>query len=125
MLPKEKGDRAVGHAIRHFLSSGYEVLLPIGDKRPYDLVVEQQGRLQKVQVKYGGRYRNHDKCTVALRVMGGNQSYHTAKRYSVGDFDLLFVYTATDKNYLVPWEAVVGKSSIRIECGRYSMYSID
>ena len=55
MKPKEKGDLAVAQAINYFMSNGYEVCLPIGDKRPYDLVVELEGVLYRVQIKYAVR----------------------------------------------------------------------
>jgi hypothetical protein len=54
MNTKIKGDIAVGYAINYFLSNGYEVCLPIGDKRDYDLVAEKMGELKRVQIKYAG-----------------------------------------------------------------------
>jgi hypothetical protein len=54
MTTKEKGDVAVGFAISHFRSQGYEVCLPIGDKRPYDFILEKNENLSRVQVKYAG-----------------------------------------------------------------------
>ncbi len=39
MQTKQKGDVALGKAISYFLSNDYEVCLPIGDKRDYDLIV--------------------------------------------------------------------------------------
>ena len=43
MNTKQKGDLAAAHAIGYFMTNGYEVCLPIGDKRPYDLIAEQGG----------------------------------------------------------------------------------
>jgi hypothetical protein len=40
MNSKQKGDIALAKAIAYYIEAGYEVLLPIGDKRPYDLVIE-------------------------------------------------------------------------------------
>lgn len=79
MKPKEKGDLAAAHAIAYFMTNGYEVCLPIGDKRPYDLVVELAGKLYRVQVKYAGYYKGAKTHKAALRTMGGNQSFYTAK----------------------------------------------
>jgi hypothetical protein len=124
--PKEKGDLALGKAIAYFISTGYEVCLPIGDKRDYDLVIEKNGRLSRVQVKYGGLYRNKQKCTVALRVMGGNQSFFKAKKYKHDSFEHLFIYTAKGETYLLPWNKnVLGKSSISIEAPRYKLHRIN
>lgn len=81
MNTKERGDIAVGRAIAHYIQHGYEVCLPIGDKRAYDLVIEKDGILARVQVKYAGLYNSKDKCLVALRITGGNQSFHYAKKY--------------------------------------------
>ena len=125
MLTKDKGDLALGHAIRYFLASGYEVCLPIGDKRDYDLIVERSGKLSRVQVKYGGLYRARRRCQVALRVMGGNQSFHTVKKYSPDAFEYLFVHTAKGQSYVIPWSNdIIGKSVISIEAPKYNQYLI-
>jgi len=125
MLTKQKGDVALGVAISYFLSQGYEVCLPIGDKRDYDLVVERSGGLARVQVKYGGLYRNKAKCTVALRVMGGNQSFYSAKEYASDAFDYLFVHTAKGETYVLPWnDDIIGKSALSIEAPKYREYQV-
>jgi hypothetical protein len=125
MLTKQKGDTALGNAIAHFLSQGYEVCLPIGDKRDYDMVIEKGGQLARVQVKYGGLYRNRTSCYVALRVMGGNQSFFYAKKYQHNAFEYLFVYTAKGESYVLPWnDDIIGKSVISIEAPKYSPYKV-
>lgn len=125
ILPKQIGDAALGQAISYFLSSGYEVCLPIGDKRDYDLIVEKDGVLARVQVKHGGLYQNKTSCRVALRVMGGNQSFHYSKKYTATAFDYLFVYTAKGERYLLPWNGdIVGRSELSIEAPKYSAYKI-
>jgi hypothetical protein len=123
---KQKGDAALGKAISYFLSQSYEVCLPIGDKRSYDLVVEKEGQMSRVQVKHGGLYNGSTKCMVALRVMGGNQSYFTAKKYQAHDFEYLFVHTAKGESYLLPWDnLIVGKSVLSIEAEKYRSFKID
>ena len=67
MLTKQKGDVALGVAISYFIVSGYEVSLPIGDKRDYDLIIEKNGELSRVQVKHGGLYQGRTKCRVISR----------------------------------------------------------
>jgi hypothetical protein len=125
MLTKEKGDVALGMAISHFLSNGYEVCLPIGDKRDYDLITEKDGQLSKIQVKHGGLYRNETKCVVALRVMGGNQSFYSSKKYEANAFDYLFVHTAKGESYILPWnDDIIGKSVLRIEAPKYRLYRL-
>lgn len=124
MKPKEKGDLAAAKAIDYFMTNGYEVCLPIGDKRPYDLVVEQDGALFRAQVKYAGYYSGDKKHKAALRTMGGNQSFYTAKKYSDTDFDLLFVYTANGRKFILPWKELSVRNLLSIEAGKYSHYEV-
>lgn len=115
MNSKHKGDLALSKAIAYFMESGYEVLLPIGDKRPYDLVVEKDGTLQKVQCKYTSHKTKYGVYVAPLRVMGGNRSSgNTSKRYSKEDFDLLFVYTAEGTMYNIPFKNVTSSNAFSL-----------
>ncbi len=123
MITKQKGDLALGKAISHFLGLGYEVCLPIGDKRDYDLIVENDGVISRVQVKYAGLYKN-GQCKVGLRITGGNQSYHYAKKYHDNAFDTLYVYTAKGSSYIIPWKEVIARNEMSIEHSKYQTYLI-
>jgi hypothetical protein len=102
MNSKEKGDMAVGCAIGYYTRNNIQVLIPIGDKKPYDLVIEKEGELKKVQCKYTGNKSKYGSYEAPLRVCGGNQSRHTTKSYKEGDFDFLFVLTAEGQMYEIP-----------------------
>ena len=124
MRPKEKGDLAAAQAISYFMINGYEVSLPIGDKKPYDMIVEFGGVLKRVQVKYAGYYYADKRYKAALRTMGGNQSYYTAKKYKDDDFELLFVYVANGRKFLFPWNEITSRNNISIEASKYSQYEV-
>jgi len=124
MKPKEKGDLAAAHAIAYFMTNGYEVCLPIGDKRPYDLIAEQDGTLFRVQVKFAGWYKGDNKYKAALRTMGGNQSFYTSKKYLSTDFDILFVYVANGRKFVIPWKEITNRNSIAIEASKFSKYEV-
>jgi hypothetical protein len=121
---KSKGDIAVGNAIRYYITSGYEVSLPIGDKREYDFIVEKDGLLSKVQVKYAGLYKDSNSCKVGLRITGGNQSFNYSKKYSNDSFDILFVYTEKGDSYSIPWKNITSRNEINIEHSKYSEYKV-
>jgi len=121
---KSKGDIAVGNAIRHYITSGYEVCLPIGDKRDYDLIIEKNGLLSKVQVKYAGLYSNSKTCKVGLRITGGNQSFSYSKKYDKNSFDRLFIFTQKGQMYDLPWAEVESRNEISIETSKYVKYKI-
>lgn len=122
MNTKERGDLAVGQAINFFIKNKYEVCLPIGDKRDYDLVIEKDGVLQKVQVKFAGLYARGNVCKVGLRITGGNQSFLYSKKYKQNAFDLLFVYTEKGEVYLLPWKDVTFRNELSIETKKYRIY---
>lgn len=122
MNTKERGDLAIGQAINFFMKNGYEVSLPIGDKRDYDFIVEKGGKLEKVQVKYAGLYERSKTCKVGLRITGGNQSYSYAKKYKKDSFDILFVYTEKNEIYVIPWKKLEIRNELSIETEKYRMY---
>lgn len=122
MKSKEKGDVAVGRAIAHYLGNNQEVCLPIGDKKKYDFIVDSGDKLTKVQCKYTSVRSKCGKFQVPMRVMGGNQSYHTAQSYQEGDFDTLFVCTADMQCYVIPFESIKHcRTSVSL-CEKYEQY---
>lgn len=124
MISKQKGNLALAHAIRHFMTEGYEVCSPLSEPKNYDLIIEKSGKMSRVQVKYGGLYANKTRCKVALRVMGGNQSYHYATKYTDDAFDFLFVYTAKNQEFVIPWSEIGARSELSIEAPKYVSYRV-
>ena len=51
MNTKLKGDIAEQAVALKALQKGWEVLRPLGDRLPYDLVFDVEGKLFKIQVK--------------------------------------------------------------------------
>lgn len=122
MNSKEIGDGAVGAAISYYLRNAYEVCLPIGDKRHYDLIIEKRGRLQRVQVKFAGLSKKKNRCLAGLRITGGNQSYNYAKKYADNAFDVIFIHTERGENYEIPWKDLNQRSELTIDSGKFKKY---
>lgn len=120
---KQKGSYALAQCIAKLYSLGHEVLLPVGDRQPYDLVFDDGKHLYKVQVKYAGLYKN-GQCKVGLRITGGNQSYNYAKKYRDNDFDYLYVCTSSFKQYLIKWAETKNRNEITIEDPKYKKYLV-
>lgn len=116
MNSKQKGDRALAKAISYFMEQGCEVLLPIGDKRPYDLVAEMSdGSLKKVQCKFTSHKNKNGFFAVPLRVMGGNRSSGSnSKKYAKEDFDILFALTSDGDIYVIPFAEVNATSELSL-----------
>jgi hypothetical protein len=124
MLKRQKGDIAECHAIAYFMENGYNVYLPIGVSSNCDMIAKKDGKRIGIQVKYAGVYNQRGKCCAALRVMGGNQSFYTAKKYADDAFDYLFVYTARGECYLFTWKEVKARTQLNIEAPVYRPYKV-
>lgn len=105
---KKKGDIGVGEAIAFFIKRGQTVLFPLSDSEPYDLVFDDGAKLNKVQVKTTSSKTPYGIYKVNIRVLGGNQSFHTIKKFDKSKVDFLFVLTAMGDKYLIP--------AVEIEC---------
>lgn len=99
------------------------MLLPIGDRKQYDVVFDNGNHLLKVQVKYAGLAAN-GKYKAGLRVAGGNQSRNYVKKYDTDSFDFLFVYTADDRSYLIDWTDISIRNEITIDDSKYLKYKV-
>lgn len=53
-----KGDASEALVVAKYIEKGYNVLTPVNDGVAYDLVVEKNGKLYKVQVKRGRKEKN-------------------------------------------------------------------
>lgn len=116
--PKVKGTVGLGHAISYFTRKGMVVALPLNDSQPYDIIVDVNGELKKVQVK------TSTSETIALRTMGGNQSYHSAKLFNHLSCDYVYCLLDNGDSWLVPTTDFTNKNSIQITHDKYSKYKL-
>jgi hypothetical protein len=90
MDTKLKADIAEAAVVTALLKRGFKVLKPIGDRLPYDLALDVNGKLLKIQVKsawyYDGSY------TVDSRRTKTNRRRMLRSRYEDKDFDFAILY---------------------------------
>jgi hypothetical protein len=110
---KKQGDVGLGSAIAYFTTNGYTVCIPLTDSQDYDLVVEKDDGLKKVQVKTTSQLKPSGGYEVGLRVLGGNQSWNgVAKKFDNSKVDLVFVLTNKNERYLIPAKDIEAQNSI-------------
>jgi hypothetical protein len=92
---------------------GYTVLIPFGEGRRYDMVIEKDGQFFRLQCK-AGRYKDG---VIRFNACSSNWFNKTRKRYTCDEIDYFAVYcNFTEKVYLVPVEHVNGSdATLRIE----------
>ncbi len=103
MDTKLKADIAESAVVTELLKRGFRVLRPFGDRLPYDLAFELQGKLIRLQVK-SAWFNEKDKCYVVdARRTKTNRRRMLRKRYGEKDFDFAIIYIA-DLNvfYVMP-----------------------
>lgn len=97
-----QGNIGLVTAIQHFGNIGCIISIPLNDIQDYDLVVDYEGQLIKVQVKTTF-FKINNKYKVKL---GGT------KRFTENKSDYLFIVNADGVKYFIPREVVTASSGI-------------
>jgi hypothetical protein len=118
-----KGNVGVGSAIQYFTSQGWVVALPINDSQPYDLIVDIDGTLKRVQVK---TTTSNDGVSweVGLRISSTNTKRNKSKLFDGSLVDLLFILTEDGSRWLIPTEKIQGSSTISVGGKLYQEFKI-
>lgn len=120
---KEKGNSALGIAIGYYSTNGYIVSIPLNDTQDYDLIVDKNNIIKKVQVKASGCKTKYGKYQVALKSCGGTKgkTYKTAINTKI---DEIFILTEDGAMYIIPINVIKNKSTLNI-CEKYSKYRVN
>jgi len=113
MNSKQQGDMGEAVAIAYYTLQGYSVTVPLTSNTRYDLLIEKEGVILRVQckctnyIKYGSTYE------VGTRTHGGNQSWNKVSKFlNKAEIDLLFVFSLNGKCYEFPPAFFDGKGMI-------------
>jgi hypothetical protein len=127
---KKQGDAGLGQAIAYFTMKGYDIALPLTDSADWDLIVEVEGVLKRVQVKTSSQITETNVMKFNCDVKGGNQSFKQTNKKSIQDqqWDLIFLHhLVTGKQALIPKEVLTTKGQINLgssQC-KYKDYIIN
>jgi hypothetical protein len=91
---KEKGEIGQLVVAGALAKLGLHIALPTSDNLPYDLIVDSEGELFKVQVKTSGHRPNEGSTSFDLS--SNNWYSKTIKKYSKKDCDVVACYDAID-----------------------------
>lgn len=119
---KDKGNSSLGIAIAYYASNGYIVSIPLNDTQDYDLVVDKDNSIKKVQVKSTGCKTKYGNYQVALKSCGGTKG-KTYKTIIETNIDEVFIVTKDLEIYILPIEELKNKSTINI-CSKYQKYKV-
>jgi hypothetical protein len=103
MHSKSVGELSEQFIIANLLKLGLVVSKLIGDNQPYDLIIDFNRRLFKVQIKTGTLENGVVKFKAVRSRINTNQ--HFLNHYTAEEVDLFMIYCIElDKCYFVPFE---------------------
>jgi len=119
---KRQGNVGIARAILWYTEHGYIISLPLTDSQPYDLIVDIDSVLKRIQVKTATTKRNNS-FVVHLRSMSNVKGSKLRIRFlSENDADFVFIATEKD-NYIIPIKILVGMSMVTLS-SKYDEYKI-
>lgn len=113
MNTKDKGNITEAKILAALVSAGHKVLIPWGDNLRYDLALDQNGSLVRVQCKTG----NYINGAIVFATASTYAHRGGCRKTYRGQADLFGVYcSVTDEVYLVPVGDVgVSSAYLRVE----------
>ncbi len=99
MDSKAKGDVSEYGAIFQLLKLNWNVLKPIGDRLPYDLVIERNNEFLKIQVKSG--YKTKSGYSINNVRAKTNRKHYKFEKYKINDFHFAICYLKEEEVYYV------------------------
>lgn len=120
---KEKGNTGLGIAIAYYTANGYVVSIPLNDTQDYDLIVEKDNTLKRIQVKATSCKTKYSTYQVALKSCGGTsgKTYKTLIDTNIED---IFIFTDELDIYIIPKEIIRNKTTINL-CEKYKNYKVN
>lgn len=97
---KQKGNIGIAAAIKHFTTLGYTISIPLTDSQEYDILVDIDTIIYKVQVKYTAAKTTSGNYCIDLRSISGS-SRKEYTRLCESSVDYLYIFTNSSDEYLI------------------------
>ncbi len=122
--PRQQGNAGLGIAIAYLTGIGARLSIPLTDTQPYDLIIDHEGGLERVQVKtttiQDARY-GHFRVTV--QSIGRNNRGTVRRKFDPADYEWLFVVCGDACCYMIPTTAITARTVFFLT-RRYDKYML-
>lgn len=119
-----QGNIGFGKAIEYFTSNNIHISIPLNDTQKYDLIADFNGDLKRISVKTSRNTTNNGKSyVVMLRNCGGSSGNLRIRNFDNSTCDYIFIYTASNKMYLIPSKEITAINSICVG-EKYKEYEV-
>jgi hypothetical protein len=109
---RQQGEIGIGYAISYFLEQGWGVSIPLTDSQDYDLIIEIENNLYKVQVKTTYCVGKSGRYQASLKSTHSNTKRAKIIRLSERIIDYIFVLTESGDRYFIPRIAITSETCI-------------
>ena len=116
-----QGSVGLGAAIGYFCTKGITVSIPLIDNQDYDLIIDEDNQLKKVQVKTTGRKAPSGNYEVQIKAVRSNKNLNKIKRFDSTLVDYLFVLCSDGTKYLFPSSVITAGGALTLtkKCVQY------
>lgn len=109
---KHRGALTELQVLTYLFGLGYQVSIPFGDNARYDLVLDIDNKLYKIQVKSASKTPNEGVYKIDCSRMRVNRGENVRKHYSSEEVDF-FATMINEKCYLIPQSEVSDSKYLR------------
>ena len=114
-MNKEQGDICEAFAIFYYTSLGYLVSKPLNHSSYYDLIIDIDGILKKVECKSSRHKPNEKSYLVELATKGGNQSWSKViKKIDSTKVDEIFILDGDGYYYVYNSKELDGRRTVNV-----------
>lgn len=121
--PRIQGNIGLGVAIAYFTRVGALVAIPLTDTQRYDLIIDREGVLQRVQVRTT-TFRPGKSYLVPLVTTGANRNRIVRRPFPGGDYDSLMVVCGDATVYLIPASLIRARYQLALS-RRWDAYRLE
>lgn len=111
----KQGNIGLGVAICYYTSKCIPISIPLNDTQGYDLIVDLNNELKKVQIKTTQhKSLNGNNYMVLLKNTGGSSGNYKTRFFDKNKCDILFVVTNSGDMYEIPTEQINVKNALTL-----------
>ena len=109
-----QGNIGLGRAIAYYTANCITVLLPLNDTQKYDLVIEKDGKLQRVSVKTTQGTNSSGKYYKVQMKNSGGGSHKSTRNFDNTTCDIVFIVIIEGTMYEIPSNLINVNSSLTL-----------
>lgn len=118
-----QGSIGMSAAIYKLTQLGYRVAIPLVDNQEYDLIVDIEKTLCKVEVKSTSVKSVSNSWAVQIKKVRSNRTTNVISGFDSSLVDFMFVYTTEGDCFFIPAEDIDTKNQLTVP-GKFECYRV-